>query len=303
MNKPVVSICCLAYNHEPYIRQCLEGFVMQQTNFPIEVLIHDDASTDNTTAIIKAYEEKYPSIIKPIYQTENQYSKGVKINSVFNFSRAEGEYIAMCEGDDYWTDPLKLQKQVDFMVANTDCTLVSTGTAIHKPSGQKKEYSYKGLKRITATDYLTNTYFISTASLLYKKEILELYKEDWMAKSYAGDFIVKFCALVKGDFGYIPDVTCVYNKGAVGSWSLRKLDRKVIIKEYSDKIRGLYFLFKHNRISEDVLNDKVRRTRQTVFLEEAKSRGGVAGIWFLLLNHRQTSLFKILSYIKQMLKL
>ena len=95
--------------------QCLDGFMMQQTNFAFEVLIHDDASTDGTTEIIKEYEAKYPEIIKPIYEEENQWVKGRRGSAVFNFPRAKGKYIAMCEGDDYWTDPLKLQKQVDFL--------------------------------------------------------------------------------------------------------------------------------------------------------------------------------------------
>ncbi|HHX61228.1 MAG TPA: glycosyltransferase [Epulopiscium sp.] len=105
---PLVSICCLAYNHEKFIRQALDGFIMQESNFPIEVLIHDDASTDDTANIIREYEKKYPEIIKPIYQTENQYSKGVGISVTYNFPRAKGKYIAMCEGDDYWTDPYYL---------------------------------------------------------------------------------------------------------------------------------------------------------------------------------------------------
>lgn len=119
-NTPLVSISCITYNHESYIRQCLEGFMMQKCNFDFEILIHDDASTDGTIEIIKEYQEKYPDIIKPIFQIENQYSKGVRgINPRFNFPRAKGKYIALCEGDDYWTDPLKLQKQVDFLEKNT----------------------------------------------------------------------------------------------------------------------------------------------------------------------------------------
>lgn len=105
MIKPLVSICCLTFNHEPYIRECLDGFLMQKTNFPFEVLIHDDASTDHTADIIREYEVQYPNIIKPIYQNENQYSKGVRVTWTFQFPRAKGKYIAMCEGDDYWTAP------------------------------------------------------------------------------------------------------------------------------------------------------------------------------------------------------
>ncbi len=119
-NRPLLSISCATYNHENFIKDCLDGFVMQKTNFNFEVLIHDDASTDNTANIIREYEQKYPDIIKPIYQTENQYSKGKPISATFNWPRAQSKYIALCEGDDYWTDPNKLQKQVDFLEANPD---------------------------------------------------------------------------------------------------------------------------------------------------------------------------------------
>ena len=130
MNSDVlVSICCITYNHAPYIRQCLEGFIMQKTNFAYEILIHDDASTDGTSEIIREYEKKFPDIIKPIYEIENQYQKGVPIGSgVWNVPRAQGKYIAMCEGDDYWTDPNKLQKQVDYMEQHSEIDLCCTAS-------------------------------------------------------------------------------------------------------------------------------------------------------------------------------
>ena len=128
-DKPLVSISCITYNHAPYIRQCLDGFIMQKTNFAYEILIHDDASTDSTSDIIREYENKYPDIIKPIYETENQYQKGVPIGSaVWNVPRAQGKYIALCEGDDYWTDPYKLQKQVDYMEQHPEIDLCCTAS-------------------------------------------------------------------------------------------------------------------------------------------------------------------------------
>lgn len=129
-NTPLVSICCIAYNHEKYIRQTIEGFLMQVTAFPIEILIHDDASLDNTANIIREYEEMHPELILPIYQKENQYSKGIKINATFLYPRARGKYIALCEGDDYWIDPYKLQKQVDILERNPRCGLVFTRFAV-----------------------------------------------------------------------------------------------------------------------------------------------------------------------------
>lgn len=123
---PIVSICCMAFNHAPFIRKCLDGFLMQEPPTGVdkdeiwyEILIHDDCSTDGTDAIIREYTEKYPDKIFPLYETENQYRKG-KVIDAYNYDRAKGRYIAVCEGDDYWTDPKKLQKQVDWMDAHPE---------------------------------------------------------------------------------------------------------------------------------------------------------------------------------------
>lgn len=130
---PLVSIQCLVYNHGPYLRQCLEGFVMQKTNFAFEAIVHDDASTDNSADIIREYAEKYPDIIKPIYETENQYSKkDGSLDRIMNAAiHPDAKYIAMCEGDDYWIDPLKLQKQVNFLENHGEYGMVYTNFNIH----------------------------------------------------------------------------------------------------------------------------------------------------------------------------
>lgn len=122
MSNPLVSICCLTFNHAEFIQECLEGFLQQETSFEVEILIHDDASTDGTDRIVRQYAQKYPEKIFPLYETTNQYTNGYKgkMDITFNYSRARGKYIACCEGDDYWTDPLKLQKQVAFMESHKE---------------------------------------------------------------------------------------------------------------------------------------------------------------------------------------
>ncbi|WP_428357420.1 glycosyltransferase [Methyloprofundus sp.] len=122
IEQPVVSICCTTYNHEPYIAEAIDGFLIQETDFPFEILIRDDCSTDKTAEIVKQYADQYPQLIKPVYEKENTFSKGVKPMPTL-ITKAIGKYIALCEGDDYWTDPEKLQIQIDLMQENSECYL------------------------------------------------------------------------------------------------------------------------------------------------------------------------------------
>lgn len=123
---PLVSVVCTAFNQRKYIKDTLEGFLIQETAFPVEFIVHDDASTDGTYELIREYELKNPHLFKPIYQKENQHSKKTDVAKHFLYPRIRGKYVAICEGDDFWIDPLKLQKQVDFLEKNEDYGLVYT---------------------------------------------------------------------------------------------------------------------------------------------------------------------------------
>ena len=131
----MVSVLCTAYNQERYIRKCLEGFIKQKTKFKFEVLINDDASTDNTASIIREYEQRYPDIIKAFYQPVNLYSQHKPIESDVLFPKAKGKYIALCEGDDYWVDASKLQKQVDAMEKHPECIFCTCRARIIRENG------------------------------------------------------------------------------------------------------------------------------------------------------------------------
>lgn len=120
---PIVSICCATFNHEQFIHDAMHGFLSQRTLFPFEILVHDDASTDNTLEVVRDYQSRFPSIIRVIAQSENQYSKGRRIVGELIMPEAKGQYLAICEGDDYWTDPEKLAKQVRFLENNPDYVL------------------------------------------------------------------------------------------------------------------------------------------------------------------------------------
>lgn len=199
----MVSICCITYNHEKFIREALEGFLMQKTNFKYEIIIHDDASTDNTANIIREYEEKYPDIVKPIYQKENQYSKGVEISSI-TFEKTKGKYIALCEGDDYWTDENKLQIQVEYMENNPNCTFCFHDAYVLNMKNNKKEewkwYNKKVWKKegnynAGELDLLD---FIPTASFIFRKKHIKNLPE-WYEKCVVGDRPLK---LITTSFGY-----------------------------------------------------------------------------------------------------
>ena len=135
----LVSVLCTAYNHEEYIRDALESIVTQQTDFPFELLVNDDASTDGTAAIIREYAEKYPDIVRPFYQEKNLYSQDIDIYYAVFFPNARGKYVAFCEGDDYWTDPTKLQRQVDFLEAHPEYSACVHNTLLHYCTGSRPD--------------------------------------------------------------------------------------------------------------------------------------------------------------------
>lgn len=213
-----VSICCLTYNHALYIRQCLDGFIMQETNFPIEILIHDDASTDGTQEIIKGYEAKYPNIIKPIYQKENQYSKGVKV-SLYNYSRAKGKYIAICEGDDYWTDPYKLQKQVDFLESHPNYVMCSHKYIRLRDNNAEilpKDISKYG-RIYSLNDLIRGNWFFQPLTIMYRCESLDLkYLKTY---EHTKDLTLIYALLRKGNGICMPDIMGVYRIHSNGIWS------------------------------------------------------------------------------------
>lgn len=224
---PLVSICCITYNHENYIRDAIEGFLMQKTDFPFEIIIHDDASTDATADIIREYEEKYPDIIKPIYQTENQYSKGNKV-SFFTYRAAKGKYIALCEGDDYWIDPLKLQKQVTEMEKHPEC-YISFHPAIRRWVDRSRRDSILGLYSDKIMIFPTEEIvlggggFMHTGSIVLNRQVIPRIMSFFNIAKEApvGDYYVQVLGAENGGALYLNDVMSVYRSGVPGSWSER----------------------------------------------------------------------------------
>ena len=227
----MVSICCTVYNHEKYLRQCLDGFMMQKTNFKFEVLIHDDASTDGSADIIREYQSKYPDIIKPIIQTENQHSKGVKITWTYQYPRAKGKYIALCEGDDYWTDEYKLQKQFDALENNPDCVFCTHTVRCVTGDNKKLERTYPPVrideKIITSDAWIKNIcdHVLFQTSSYFARNILSGEQYDqiptFIKKAKIGDIPISLYFASKGNCIYINEEMSCYRMNTSGSWSQR----------------------------------------------------------------------------------
>lgn len=202
-DKPVVSICCITYNHESFINDAFQGFLIQETGFPFEILIHDDASTDHTADIIREYEKKYPKLIKPIYQTENQYSRGKKVNFEFNFPRARGCYIALCEGDDYWTESDKLQKQFNFLENNLDYVITYTSVEAFNEKGEINNY-LEGVTRDVGAIELQKAIAINTPTAFFRNLITHFPPEFGCAK--IGDLLIWSLLGEHGKGKYLNDI-------------------------------------------------------------------------------------------------
>ena len=241
-NEILVSIICNAYNHELYIRDALEGFVMQKTDFAFEILVHDDASTDNTANIIREYEAKYPELIKPIYQTENQYSKGNGDVSRIQQGRAKGKYIAFCEGDDYWTDPYKLQKQFDALEANPDIDMCAhAARAVNATTGDEMY--------IVAPSQIDTVFpaedvilggggFVASASLFFRSE---LYIDPPEFRRFLRmDVTLQIHGALRGGLLYLSDCMSVYRVMSKGSWSQRMAADKERRNKHFEKVQQMF---------------------------------------------------------------
>ncbi len=232
---PKVSVSMITYNHEQFIAEAIEGVLMQETEFDIELLIHDDASTDRTADIVREYEAKHPDIIKPIYQTENQYSQNPRKPGLTNMERAAGEYLALCDGDDYWTDPKKLQKQVEFMEKHPECSLCGHPVRIVDVEGNWDNESYSpktpNPELFDLKKWLELGYCIQTCSVLYRRKLASPMPE-WYWRIPFGDIGLQAHLAQQGLLGYLPDVMADYriHTGGVSQsvMSLSPIDKLIL---------------------------------------------------------------------------
>ena len=220
--EPLVSIVCDTYNHAPYIRRTLDGFLSQITEYPFEIIVHDDASTDETADIIREYEAARPDLFRCVYRTENAYSKDPKILEHYVFPLARGKYIAICEGDDYWTSPEKLQKQISYMEAHPECTLCVCTADLVDPDGN---WMGTNAKSDEDTDIPTEELirgggdFVATASIVAPTRLAQN-RPPFCDLSDVDDAVLQIWFASQGTTHYFAEPMCAYRQAVPGSWTV-----------------------------------------------------------------------------------
>ena len=219
VDEPLVSVYCMTYNQEKTIGQTIESIIAQKTNFPFELIVHDDASTDNTARIVREYAARYPHIIHPIYQTENQFKKCNLIRSYIH-PAGKGRYIAICEGDDYWSDDRKLQLQAEYMQSHPECSFCFH--AVHQLSSDGSMMVYRPLKsdcEVAASLIIKRGgLFCPTVSSMFRRDVMDVWPE-FRTKADIYDYPTQVLAATMGTVHYIDRIMGVYRFGSEGSWT------------------------------------------------------------------------------------
>jgi len=232
--KPLLSITCIAYNHEKYIEEAINGFLIQKTDFPFEIIIHDDASEDATQQIILKYAEKYPNIIIPILQKENHWlGKGINATATIVWPSTRGKYIAWCEGDDYWTDPLKLQRQIDFLESNFDYNICFHNVSVFNQNKRmfEKNSITREVPHTTDINDLSKGNFIHTPSVVFRNNFLI---PDWFSETSMADWSLYMIVAKDKKIKKFDEAMAVYRVHNDSIWSQKTNEFRILntIKSY-----------------------------------------------------------------------
>ena len=249
----LVSVCIISYNHEAFIKKTIDGVLSQQTNFNFDIVISDDFSSDNTRSICENYANKHPDIIKIIHSEKN-------IGAIPNFIRTlkacSGKYVAFCEGDDYWIDPLKLQKQVDFLENNPECSLCFHDALIlwDNKSLPPKYFCSKNQKKTSTVEDVIEKWFIPSASMVFRNKYINPLPA-WFRDIYNGDWALQMLLAEKGKIAYINEIMSVYRKnpgalsGGKGKDAIFVNSNKIkLLNYFDDYSKGDYNYLINNKI-------------------------------------------------------
>lgn len=258
---PLVSVFCATYNHEAWISDAIKGFVLQQTPFAFEIIIHDDASTDNTAGIISALAERYPKLIKPILQRDNQRSLGNRPSKAM-LPASRGAFIAMCEGDDHWIDAHKLALQATRLMAQPELSLITHNAISMKGSRLKLFRRIDQEHGFRAKDIIDcDRQFAPTASYMFKRELYDILPE-WFGRAPVGDFYMELYSQKLGGGLYLPNCMSVYRQNLPGSWSAGfAADRKKKLKFLRENLPCLAQVQNDFPEESAAIEAKIRRSR------------------------------------------
>jgi glycosyltransferase involved in cell wall biosynthesis len=267
--KPLVSISCVTYNQELYIKDAIDSFLKQKTNFKVEILIYDDASTDSTPHIIDKYNSIYPDLIVPYYQKENLRSKGIKPRYKIQVQQAKGKYIALCDGDDYWTDPLKLQKQVDFLESHPGYVLCCGGyETLNEETGERSiEIETRFMKEPEGFSFdlteMSLDWFTKTLASIFRADIIKKDPDILTSYRYCRDVHLFYHLMKEGKGFYFNEVFGVYriHRGGVKSMVGDRFNKNIAYersKELYERNRDTYTRALHLRSVSSLLKYDLR---------------------------------------------
>lgn len=249
-HEPIISILCIAYNHEQYIRQAIESFLHQKTIYPFEIIIGEDCSSDNTLSIIREYETKYPSIIKLISSEKNV---GMQKNFIRVLEASRGEFLAVCEADDYWHDENKLQVQIEEMNKYPNCNMsFHPANKLHNGKFLGDISKHCNSSKIFSTQeiILGDGGFCPSASLMFRKKILENFPKELFEKVPVVDYFLQILGSLEGGALYINRTMSIYRMGDINSWSHSMNEIDKMIKWSNESLLAIDELYKYMRKHE-----------------------------------------------------
>lgn len=267
-NKCKVSVLCTAFNHEKYIRDTLDGFVSQKTDFPFEVLVNDDCSSDGTAGIIREYAAHYPDIIRPFYQEKNLYTQGgmPHLFATVFYPNAQGEYFTLCEGDDYWSDPEKLQRQADFLDAHADYSACVHNTLVHYCDGSMPDAPLRSAgDGDRDVDFFTvirgSSHSFHTSSIMARREYIVSPPDFHYAAAKHGftDYAIALWLVLNGKIRFLDRVMSVYRIGSnPAAWSAKLDAHYARLKEFiTGELAMMELLIPH--LTDEAQIDATRR--------------------------------------------
>lgn len=278
MNKEsdiLLSVCMVVYNQEQYVRDALDSVLMQKVNFPIEIIISDDCSMDATPEILHEYSVTFPGIVKPVFGSKNL---GYPNNQRRSLEAATGKYIALCDSDDYWTDPYKLQKQVDYLESHPECAIcfhnvmnIYDGTIGHRSLLVPLDFP----SELTIEDVITRKWFLATNSEVFRSEYLTF--PDWYDSVLHIDYVLNLILSQRGTLHYMPDVMSVYRHTAIsvnaqhrdGEWGYM-LFHSQTMKTILEKMKGVLEPRCHTLLDDRIAfyDAEIRKYEQEIYYEK-----------------------------------